>query len=208
MSNNRAISVDNLLSKKFKVLDFDGEWKEFMGKPERSGCWFVWGNSGNGKTTFLLSLAKYLCRFDRVLFDSLEEGTRLSLQMAAERVNIKEVRRRLTFLHRESIEELKERLRKHKSQRIVFIDSYQYTGLNKKTFMQLMDEFPNHLFIFNSHAEGKQPEGRSAKSIRYHADVKIWVEGYRAIASPSRYGGGKPFTIWEEGAKKYYNEID
>jgi hypothetical protein len=72
-------------------------------------------------------------------------------------------------------------------------------------YKTLRSLFPQKLFILISHAEGKNPAGRVAKSIKYDAFVKIWVEGYRAFAV-SRYGGGEPYTIWDEGADEYWIE--
>lgn len=203
---NRAVSVDEIYKKKFIEMPFDGAWKDFIGVPERSGVWFVWGNSGNGKTSFMLQLGKYLTTFGRVAYDTLEEGARKSMQMAIKRANMLEVSRRFIILNREPINELKERLRKRKSPDIIIIDSYQYTGLTKREYIELKEEFSNKLFIFVSHADGKQPEGRSAKFVRYDADVKIRIEGYKAFPV-SRYGGGEPFIIWQEGADNYYAEL-
>jgi len=199
----RAISVDEIIKKNFIEMDFDGEFKAAFGTPERSGIWIIWGNSGNGKTRFSMQLAKYLTKFGRVAYNTLEEGARKSMQLAVVETNMKEVSKHFIILDREPIPELKERLRKRKSPDIIIIDSYQYTGLTKREYVELKEEFGNKLFIFISHAEGKNPEGRTAKFVRYDADVKVRVEGYKAFPV-SRYGGGEPYTIWHEGAEQYY----
>lgn len=199
----RAISVDEIIKKNFIEMAFDGEFKESFGTPERSGIWIIWGNSGNGKTRFSMQLAKYLTKFGRVAYNTLEEGARKSMQLAVVETNMREVSKHFIILDREPIMELKERLRKRKSPDIIIIDSYQYTGLTKREYVELKEEFGNKLFIFISHAEGKNPEGRTAKFVRYDADVKIRVEGYKAFPV-SRYGGGEPYTIWHEGAEQYY----
>ena len=63
--------------------------------------------------------------------------------------------------------------------------------------------FKKKSFIFLSHASGKLPDGKTADKIRYDAGIKTRIEGY--IAFPiSRYGGNKPYVIWEEGARKYW----
>ena len=203
----RALSVNNLLSMKFKMLEFDGAFLKSFGKPEANGVWIVWAHSGNGKTGFAVQLLKYLTKFGRGAYDTLEEGARSSFQRVAIRENLKAVEKKLIILNREPIEELKVRLRKPKSPDFIIIDSFQYTGLTKKGYKQLKEEFPKKLFIFISHAEGKHPEGRTAKFIRYDADVKIRVEGYKAMVV-SRFGGGEPFTIWDEGAAEYWAEIE
>jgi len=207
MAKKRAVSVDQLLKMKFIEMDFENEWLEAFGVPERSGSWIIWGSSGNGKTDFTVKLCKYLTKFGRVAYNTLEEGARKSFQIAVSRNNMREVAKKLIFLNREPIEELRERLKIGKSPNIIIIDSFQYTGLNKKEYIALKEEFPKKLFIFISHAEGKNPEGRPAKFVRYDADVKIRIEGYKAFPV-SRYGGGKPLVIWEQGAADYWGDIN
>jgi hypothetical protein len=199
MTLNRAISIRQLYSAKIRSLDFTGEWLDAIGCPEPAGTWLIWGNSGNGKTRFALQLAKYLCSLGRkVAYDSLEEGVSLSLRNAIEDCNMQEVARRFLLLDKEPVSDLMERLSKKKSPEVIFIDSIQYTGLTYADYKLLKDRFRNKLFILVSHAEGSHPAGRVARSIRFDANVKIWVEGYQAF-SVSRYGGGKPYVIWQEG---------
>jgi hypothetical protein len=204
---SRAVSIQQLYTANYKTLDFQGEWFDAIGKPELFGTWIIWGNSGNGKTRFALQLCKYFAQFARVAYNSLEEGASLSMKKAFIETGMDEVKRRVILLDQESIAELKERLRKHKAPDVVIIDSIQYTGLSYKEYKELRAEFPKKLFIMVSHADGKEPAGRVAKSIRFDSFVKIRVEGYRAFAV-SRYGGGKPYTIWQKGAQEYYGELN
>ncbi len=199
----RAISHTELLNRKFKGLPFEGDWLEALGQPELTGSWLIWGNSGNGKTRFALQLAKYLCKFVRVAYNPLEEGASLSFQAAVADVNFNGSGRRFLILDKEPIADLIARLEKPKSPEVVIIDSVQYSGLKYADYIALRDRFRRKLFILVSHADGKLPEGRVAKSIRYDAMIKIWVEGYRAYPI-SRYGGGLPYTIWHEGAAQLY----
>jgi hypothetical protein len=187
----------------FKTMPFEGEWLNLMGKPERSGVWIIWGNSANGKTAFTLQLVKYISQFGRVAYNTMEEGARLSFQRAVDKMGLIDVAKKIIILNRESIADLKVRLSKHKSPDIIVIDSFQYSGLNKSEYIKLKEQFPTKLFIFISHAEGKNPSGRVAQFIRYDADIKFHIEGYCAFAA-SRYGGGEKYIIWHEGANKYW----
>ncbi len=200
----RAISIAALLSKKFKTMAFDGQWADAIGTPEMSGVWLVWGQSGHGKTDFTIQIMKYISRFGHVVYNTLEEGTRKSMQDGAVRHGLTEVARRVKFLDREPMDELIERLKQPKSPDVIIIDSLQYSGLNKEAYKQLKEQFKTKLFVFISHADGRLPDGRVAKFVRYDADVKIFVEGYVAKIK-SRYGGGADFTIWHKGAKDYWN---
>ena len=203
MKSKRAISLQQLFRKDIQSLDFKGPWLEAIGRPEITGSWIIWGGSGNGKTRFALQLAKYLTTFGKhVVFDSLEEGVSLSLRNAIADCNMQEVSRRFLLLDKEPLDDLIQRLDRPRSPQVVIIDSIQYTGLNYTDYKNLRDRFRSKLFILISHAEGSQPSGRVARSIRFDAFVKIWIEGYKAFPM-SRYGGGEPYTIWEEGALSY-----
>ena len=204
----RAVSVHELVNTEHHTLAFDGAWANLIGLPELTGSWLIWGNSGSGKTRFALQLAKYFTRFCRVAYNSLEEGASASLKRAVVDVNMMEVRNRFMVLDKEPLAELTDRLNKHKSPQVIFIDSVQYSGLNYAGYIRLIEQFRNKLFIFISHADGKNPAGRVARSIRYDAMVKLYVEGYRVPAPASRYGGGEPFTIWAEGAIKCWGHAD
>lgn len=204
---NRAVSVTSLLNANHKTLAFDGRWFDSFGEPEITGSWIIWGNSGSGKTRFALQLAKYLAKFEKVAYNSLEEGASLSLKKAIIETGLIEVKNRFVILDKEPINELIVRLEKHKSPKIIFIDSIQYSGLNLHSYKELINRFSNKLFVLVSHANGKNPASRVADSIRYDAMMKLRVEGYRVPAPVSRYGGGEPFTIWHEGAASYWGEI-
>ncbi|MDD6079340.1 MAG: hypothetical protein PUC85_04085 [bacterium] len=199
----RAASLDQVLRTRFKVLPFEGEWKDAIGCPELTGSWIVWGNSGNGKTRFALQLCKYLCQFGRVAYDSLEEGVSVSLVKAIKETHMMEVRRKFVVLDKEPIDQLTERLEKPKSPDIVCVDSLQYTGMSYEQYKALKERFPKKLFIWISHADGTLPEGRVAKKVRFDSNVKVFVQAYRA-EPVSRYGGGKPYIIWEEGYRKNF----
>ena len=196
--------MTEIYTKKFNTLPFEGAWKALIGEPELTGAWIVWGESGHGKTSFALQLAKYFATLGkRVAYDSLEEGASLSMKKAFMRTGMEEVKRKVILLDAEPIDQLIKRLKKRKSPDVVIIDSLQYTGMNYQDTLDLRSMFPKKLFVYISHADGKKPASRVAVSVRFDAFVKIRVEGYKAFAV-SRYGGGKPYTIWEEGAADYH----
>lgn len=204
---NRAISIAELESMTYNDFDWDGAWLDFFGDVELAGTWILWGDSGNGKTSFALQLCKYLAsRGVRTGYDSLEQGRSKSMQKQIRETNFGDAKKKFILLNKEPIEDIKIRLRKRRSPDFLVIDSLQYTGVSYKEYQELKDEFgEKKLILFLSHAEGKNPSGRVANRIRYDVDVKMRCEGYRAFTL-SRMGGGKPYDIWPEGARKYYNE--
>ena len=198
----RALTIKDIRSYKATTYRLEGGLGDALGEVELTGSWIVWGGSANGKTRFALQLAKALAKHVRVAYDSLEEGLSLSMRHAIEDVGFSDVKRNFVLLDGESIDDLKERLRKQRSPKVVIIDSLQYTGLTYNEYKRLRDEFRQKLFIFISHADGHNPKGAVADSVKYDAFVKIFVEGYRAYPQ-SRFGGGEPYTVWPEGAAKY-----
>lgn len=200
----RAYSIRNVLDAKFKTLDFEGEWLDAVGQPELGGSWMIFGGTKNGKTSLAMMLARYLTRFCRVAYDSVEEGLSLSIQNCVERTFEGEANRRFLLLNKESVEELTERLSRRVSPDAVVIDSVQFMGLRWEEYKQLVERFPHKLFIFVSHVDGNLPEGRVARKIWRDADVYIRVEGFRGFPV-GRYGGGEPIDIYPERAVRYWD---
>ena len=204
----RALSVTDVLNKKYERFNFEGEWLDAFAMPERTGVWFVWGGSGNGKTSFVMELIKCLASFCRVAFYSLEESDSDTMQLSYIRSGMEDVARRVLLIPEwESLEELEMRMNKRKSPDVYVIDSLQYAGINYTQYKGLKNRHRDKLIIFISQASGNKPVGRSANSIMFDATLKIWVEGYRAI-SKGRYIGsnGGTYTIWTEGSSKYWGE--
>lgn len=191
---------------KYETMAFDGAWRDAFGTPERRGVWIIWGNSGNGKTSFALQLAKYLCRFGRVAYDSLEEGACLTMQEAMRRENMMEVNKKFLLIDNENMEELGIRLSRQKSPDIVVIDSFQYTQMNYRQYIAFKERHKRKLLIFISHADGKLPNGRAAKSLMYDASLKIYIEGFRAFSKGRFIGPVGHIDIVPDKARTYWGE--
>jgi hypothetical protein len=209
----RAISNKNVMQAKFETAPFEGVWLASLGRPEMRGSWIVYGGSGSGKTTYVMQLCKYLTNFGRVAYNSLEQGLSLSLQKAWERVGMEEVGSKIILLCKESLSDIRERLTRKNAPNIVVIDSVNYwIGFTMRDYTKLKDDNPDTLFVFIAHEDKGQPKGNMAKNIRYDADIKIRVEGYKAFAT-SRYEdtdkseGGQDYVIWEQGAREYWAEL-
>lgn len=200
----KALSMVDLMRKNREVYAFEGALQEAFGQPEQNGVWFIWGRSGNGKTSFVLQLCKELTRYGKVAYDSLEEGDSLTMQNALMRVGMGDVGRHFILLN-ESLKELDTRLKRRRSPDIVVVDSFQYAHIDLKQYEEFIDQHKNKLIIFVSQADGLRPWGRTAQSAMYSASLKIWVEGYRAI-SKGRYRGNLGYyTIWTEKAEEYWS---
>ena len=120
-----------------------------------------------------------------------------------------EVGTRVIVLAKEPIKDLQERLRKRKSPDIVVIDSITaLLGFTRAVFLELINEFPNKLFIFIAHEENGKPYPSIAQHVRKLSEIKMRVEGYKAFIttrfSGSNGEGGADFVIWEQGAQEYW----
>ena len=206
---SRAYSVSNLLTKKFSPLAFEDEWLACLGKPDRAFSAIIWGESSNGKTSAAIQLAKYLTKFGKVAYNSLEEGISHTMQMAIERTFMTECENSFILLDREPFDQMLERMKKPKSPQFLFIDSVQYTRITKNQYYELKElmQAKGKGIIWISQAKGKEPKGALADDIRYDVDLKLRVEGYKLFPAGRLNGGGEPYTIWAEKAAKYWKEI-
>ena len=202
----KALSVSNVMSMKYETIPFTGAWLDAFDEPERTGVWIIWGTSGSGKSSFAMMLCEELCKHGKVLYNSIEEGTGLSLKSRLERLNIADMGRRFNVVC-EDMDALSKRLLRRRSADFVVIDSFQHAGIDYHQYLEFRKKHPNKLLVFISHADGKRPSGRSARSVLFDANLKIHVEGFRA-KSNGRYIGknGGIFTIWNEGQWKFWGD--
>lgn len=205
----RAMSNRNFCAMKHEVAEFDGEWLASIGRPELTGAWTIFGHSGVGKTSFTIKLCKYLCRFGRTAYCSLEQGFGGSFGVQWARENMAEEGSKVIILD-EKLHEIADRLRKRKAPRIVIIDTVtRMSELTNKAFNKLMEEFKKTtLFVFVAHEDSGKASPARAEYIRTQSDVKIHIVGFRAFFT-TRYAegegvGGAPMVIWQQGADIYW----
>lgn len=200
----RAFSPSEVLSMKKDTIPFTGAWEEAFGSPEWVGVWIVWGNSGDGKTSFLMQLCKELSKWRKVAYNSREQKASKTMQDTLREYNMQQCKRgRFQLIPGEDMEQTSERLLKPKAPDVMIIDSFQYTQMSYKDYIAFKEKHPNKLIIFVSHADGTQPDGRAAKKVKYDAELKIRVEGFRAFSQGRTKGSRGYFTIYEQGAIEY-----
>lgn len=199
ISAKRALEVVN------RTLEVSPEWEPCLGgEISRHGSVFFWGNSGNGKSSAVMSFARMLAAQGRVLYISREEGYGLSFQNTIRRYRMDEFGSRFQVVDREDVMSLTERLSKPKSPEFVIMDSVQVMGLSWKDYRMLRERFPRKLFVLVSQTDGKQPEGRPAKRMMFDADLKVWVEGHVAFSKGRFIGETAKYIIWQEAADTYW----
>lgn len=202
----QSYGIKQLNSIKHKVFEFTDEWLRVFGKPEKGDTIFVWGNSGNGKSTFCVMFAYMFSFLDKVLYVALEEKRGKSIRTKLNEVGFTEDNRNFQLLDTSTYNELVQRLHRKNSEEVIFIDSLQYWRITYREYQDLRRIFPKKTFVMVSHAQGKNPKGSVADSIHYDAGTKVWVEGGRIEVKHRYEGGGGQMVIIPELAEKYWNE--
>ncbi len=190
----------------FQTYGFSKIWLDTLGEAEHGFNAIVFGESGSGKTTFVLNFCKELSSFGHVYYNSLEQGKSGSLKAATERVGLLsgDYDDKISFAS-DTFEDMFERIKTTRA-RFIVVDSINYMGKHGMTYNQYqqLKEYCKRSkskikksLILISHASAKQPKGNYAKQIRYDVDIKIQCIKGKAFAD-SRYGGSKPFTIFEK----------
>jgi hypothetical protein len=195
-------SVYNVLQKKFTPVTLGDRWRSAIGDPELAGTWFIYGLPKQGKTSFCMQLAAVLVTHGKVFYNTSEEGVSLTFRQAVERSGISGSETNLLIGQME-FEDLKKYLSRRGSADIVFIDSVQFMDLGFEQYKQLKAVFPQKLFIYVSHVNGKTPDGNTAQRIKRDASVIFFVEGFRAFPV-SRYGGKGNIDVNRNLAVNYW----
>lgn len=211
MADAKVLSLKQLKAKKFKFIpDVPEQISRSFGKLTKNFTLLIYGDSGNGKSNCLVQLLKVLVNSGKCLYVALEEGHGFSMQELVNRHLGDEYSGKVNFAdHTMTLEELKKRLRRQRSDQFIIIDSVQYWDITRADYKALKEEFENKTFIYVSHMEGRKPEGKLAQKIEYDAAIKVRVQGYIGFMK-SRLGGNKPYVIWEgdetEGARFYWGK--
>ena len=93
----RTLSAKQVLTIKRRTIRLGGIWDDCVGEIDRTGVVFFWGNSGNGKTSAVVSFCKALCAHGKVLYLPLEEGLGGTTQDAIRRYRADECGSRFQY---------------------------------------------------------------------------------------------------------------
>jgi len=197
----KTIGVFQLNQKKFDLLPFTGHWAATMGEPEANFSCIIYGNSGDGKTTFTVQLVKYLCTLDlKVGYVSEEEGISATMQKAFQRVNMHEVSGKITLIEQATYDDIIGYFKKRGSPDVLVLDSLDYLSITKAQYQELRAALKNKIIIMLSWATGRKPLTQAARDIEYMVGVKLLVKQY-IVYPRSRFGGNQPFVVWPERAR-------
>ena len=205
----RAYSPKEIAKKTYKTLPWGGRWEEAFGLPEERATWFISGASASGKSSFVMQLAYELTHYGQVLYLSYEEGLNQSFQERMLRFDLDKRQGWFRVVTNDTLEDLTERLKKRHSAKFIIVDSFQMSHWDYAEVENLVQNvFPKKCFIFISQEEKGQPTGKPARRLRYLADVKVRVQGFRAYCQ-GRFNpdAGNSFVVWEEGVLRTTNNV-
>lgn len=207
----RVLSPSQIINKERIIYEFDGKFQASFGKPERHAKWFITGPSFSGKSSFLFELCNYLTRFGTVDYNNHEEAGGDSQTVASKLLfnNMQDkdgaIRYYKAPLVSDEYETWTERLCKKKSCDFAVLDSMQHAEMDKHLYLRITERFSNSRrgksLLFISH----WVKNDFTKFVKHDCDIKIEVIGFVAYVE-SRFGGNKPFVIWEKGARDYWRK--
>ena len=206
----RCYSVKDVEAMRWKCMELSPKFADLLGEKEEQGMWIIYGKSGQGKTRFALELAKEFGRMGKkTMLMSLEMGMSLALQGEMDAAGLRGGIHKITVYERLSPEELEAVLARQRSPKVVIIDSVQYWqaeyGVTWEQVLALRRRFYSKIFVFLSHVEGKEVEGRLAYMVKRDCSVRLLVEGFKALFIGRGKGGRTgEYVIWEEGAARYW----
>lgn len=204
----RVYTPKDIESKKYECFDWDGEWLSAFGNPAMNSRWFVLGPSASGKSSFVMQLAKKFCEYGPTLYMSYEEGVGMEFQRRLKLMKMNEVQGRFVVTPDDTYKEIMDRLSKPKSPRFVVVDSFQVSEWSYEQALELMKRYPQKGFVFISQEDKGQPIGKAAIRLRYIADMKIRVAGYKAYCQGRSAGSpGNYYVVWKEGVLMTSNNL-
>ena len=110
-----------------------------------------------------------------------------------------------------TITELDEYLSKQRSPDVIMIDSIQYFeqqgGAKAPEIIRLRKKYPRKIFVFISHVDGREVEGKTAYDVKRDSFKRIYVEHFKATFIGRGKGGSRGYYIvWAEGYQKHWIE--
>lgn len=200
-----------IINKKRNILKFEGKLLESVGKPEKHAKWFITGPSFSGKSSLLFELCVAFIAVGVVDYANYEEAggdsQTVGDKLTKNGLHTQDGKIRLfkAPIESDTHETLGERTGKRDSADFIVVDSIQHAEMTKKQYLKLTDDFSNtkksKSLLFVSH----WVKNEFTKFVKHDCDIKIEVIGFVAHVE-SRFGGNKPYLIWEDGAKKYWGK--
>jgi predicted ATP-dependent serine protease len=178
-------SIKALKEKKFHTHNFNDEYRRLFGNPEQRFVAMCYGESGSGKSVFMLKFADYFARnFGKALYNSHEEGAN---QTIVDRINNFNIGASKLFVANAlPFEAMCQKIEKN-YYRLVILDSVKYMGFNFAQLKELRERFANRKLSIMMVDFGKsQGNPHSGVDLLHASDVKMYFKN-GTVHSISRY---------------------
>ena len=199
----KALTVQNVQNQNISRIPFGGQFYDAFRQPQDKGVWLIYGDSGGGKSYFIMQLAKEFAKYEKVFYNLREEEIDDSdFIERTETLNMSEVKDNF-LVQNYDYADCVTYLEKRNSPKVVVIDSATYFFSNFEQYKNFKSQFSKKIILITAHAEGKKPRTDMERSINYNAKQKIFVSAYAAYCKGRTIGpNGGLFIIWKEGYEK------
>jgi predicted ATP-dependent serine protease len=181
----KIYNINTLKEKKFKTLTFSEKYAALFGNPQRNFIAMCYGESGSGKSVFLLQFADYFARhFGKVLYNSHEEGIN---QTVVDRINHFDIGAKKLFVGNAlTFGDMCEKIERN-YYRLVIIDSVKYMGFTFAQLKELRARFAKRQIVVIMVDFGKtKGSPQSGVDLLHASDVKMFFKD-GVVNSISRY---------------------
>lgn len=179
---NRIISLSELKAQEFDVYNFSEGFDEIIGNPAKNFSMVVYGESGQGKSTWVIEFANYLAEtHGKVLYNSSEERISQSLK----RKLLKYDSDNFAIAECQNYKALKQAIRGN-GFKFVVIDSINDMNIKPNELAELTERNADKAFIFIMQAT-KQGNYKGSSQFVHDADILIRLESYQPIVEKTRY---------------------
>ena len=182
--NNSIINSFELQDKTFETLDFQGKWKNFIGKPQPNFYMTIYGKAGQGKSNFSFQFAEFLANnHGKVLYVAREEGISTTTQG---KINLNDaVSPYLDFTDMRELDDISKSIQERKY-RFIVLDSINTLKLEPLD-IQILKKNHKHLGIICIQQATKNGEARGSNEFTHDADVVIEIKEGFAFPRKNRF---------------------
>lgn len=179
-NNSGLLTPEQMANLEYTLLDFDGEWLEYLGNPAHNFKLMVHGEPGHGKTVLLLRFAKYLAdNFGPVLYIASEEFGSPTLSEKVKAFNIYSS----DLMFARSVKEAKNIA----DFDFVLIDSVNHAKLDVEAFKDLTKKHPEKSFIIICQ-HNKDGSFKGGKEWEHEVDIAAEVINRELDVYKNRFG--------------------
>lgn len=176
------MSLKDLQKARFKILPLTGVWRDSMGTPSEGFSVMIYGQSGQGKSTFAINFSEYLANnFGAVLYNSAEEGINLTLQDKMKNLESDD----LFISHQKDFNSMKRYLKNSKC-KFVVLDSVNHMNLTPDNVEGLRNMDKTRSFI-SIHQVTKTGDFKGDNKFLHNCDTEIVVDKYIPITKKCRF---------------------